>query len=105
MMFVEADAVIAEPVHFLPGIEMFGIGANRDVGLEVAVRQRIGQFAADLEMVELFAIGEQIEDEDLHGHVPSDNMAILPCGGNCRSGYGRRCSCAKRRGKILYMWN
>jgi hypothetical protein len=70
MMLVESDAVIAEPVHFLPGIEMFGIGANRDVGLEVPVRQRVGQLAADLEMIKLFAVGEQIEDENFHGVLP-----------------------------------
>ena len=34
-MLVEADAVIAEPVHLLPGFEMLGIGAHRDIGLEV----------------------------------------------------------------------
>src|SRR5664279_5059206 len=70
MMLVEADAVITEPIHFLPGIEMFGVGPNGDVGLEISVRQRVGEFAANLEMVELFAVSEQIEDEYLHGRVP-----------------------------------
>ena len=37
MMLVEADAVIAEPVHLLPGFEVLGIGPDCDVGLEVAV--------------------------------------------------------------------
>jgi hypothetical protein len=37
-MLVETDAIVAEAVHFLPGIEMFGVGANGDVGLEVSVR-------------------------------------------------------------------
>ena len=70
MMLVEADAVIAELVHLLPGVEMLGIGAHRDIGLEVAAGKRVGELAADLEMVELFAIGEQVEDEDFHGAFP-----------------------------------
>ena len=81
MMLVETDAVIAEAVHFLPGIEMLGVGANGDVGLEVTVRQRIGEFAADLEMVKLFAVGEQIEDENFHGRASPKNLAILLVGG------------------------
>jgi hypothetical protein len=71
-MLVKADAVVAEPIHLLPGLEMLGIGANRDVGLEITVRERVGQLAADLEMVELFAVGEQIKDEDLHGALPGE---------------------------------
>src|ERR1700691_2296696 len=67
MMLVETDAVIAEAVHFFPGVEMFGIGADRNVGLEVAVGQGVGQLAADLEMLKLFAISEQVEDENFHG--------------------------------------
>jgi hypothetical protein len=58
MMLVKADAVIAEPVHLLPGFEMLGIGAHRDVRFEIAVGERIGELDADLEMLELFAIGE-----------------------------------------------
>ena len=69
-MLVEADAVIAEPVHLFPGFEMLGIGAHRNIGLEVAAGERIGELAANLEMVELFAIGEQVEDEDFHGAFP-----------------------------------
>ena len=43
MMLVEADAVIAQPVHLFPGIEMLGVGADRDVRLEMPLAQRIGQ--------------------------------------------------------------
>ena len=45
-MLVEADAVVAEPVDLLPGVEMLGVGAHRDVGLEMRLRQRIGQLVA-----------------------------------------------------------
>ena len=47
-MLVEADAVIAEPVDLLPRREMLGIGARRDVGLEMLAPQRIGQLVPTL---------------------------------------------------------
>src|ERR1700722_16013325 len=71
-MLVEADAVVTEPVPLLPGFQMLGVGPNRDVGLEIPVRERVGQLAADLEMVELFAVGEQIKDENFHGALPGE---------------------------------
>ena len=67
MVLVEADPVIAQAVHLLPGVEMLGVGAHCYVGLEVLLAQRIGQLGAGLQMVEVLAIGEQIEDEDFHG--------------------------------------
>src|SRR5882757_2169576 len=73
-MLVEADAIIAETVHFLPGLEVFGVGA-------------------------------QIEDKDLHGRVSLQNVAILPYGGSSLSGYGQSRCLANRRKKIPYMWN
>jgi hypothetical protein len=63
----EAETVVAETVDLLPGIEVLGIGAHRDVGPEVTRRKRVGEFAAHLQMVEVFAVGEQIENEDFHG--------------------------------------
>ena len=35
VMLVEPDPVIAEPVELLPGVEMLGIGARRDLRLEM----------------------------------------------------------------------
>ena len=64
MMLVEADAVEAEPVGLLPRCEMLGIGADRDLRLEVLARQRIRQLGPDLQMIELFAIGQQIKEKD-----------------------------------------
>ena len=66
MMLVEPDPVIAEPVELLPGVEMLGIGPRRDFGLEMPFRQRIGQLVADLQMIELLAIGQEIKDKDFH---------------------------------------
>jgi hypothetical protein len=65
-MLVEADAVIAQPVHLLPRREMLGIGAHGDVGLEELPAERIGQFRADFHVLEVFAVGQQVEDKDLH---------------------------------------
>ena len=70
MMLVEAHAVVAELVHLLPGRQMLGIGADGDVRLEEFLAQRIGQFRADLHVLEAFAIGQQIEDKDLHANSP-----------------------------------
>ena len=93
MMLVEADAVIAEPVHLFPGFEMLGIGAHRHVGFEVAVRERVGELAADLEMIELFAIGEQVKDENLHDVLP----VSLPRPEAFHGGYGGIGGYAKAR--------
>jgi hypothetical protein len=41
-MLVEADAIVAEPVHLLPDREMLGIGARRDLRIEMILRQGIG---------------------------------------------------------------
>src|SRR5664279_1786303 len=79
MMFVETNAVVPEAVHLFPGIEMFGVGANCHVCLEVTARQRIGQLAADLEMTKLFAVSKQIEDENFHVCLPK--VSILRIGG------------------------
>jgi hypothetical protein len=66
MMLVETDAVIAEPVELLPGCEMLLIGARRHRRAEMPAGQRIRQLAADLQMFELLAVRQEIEDEDLH---------------------------------------
>ena len=78
MVLVEADAVVAEPVHLLPGVEVLGVGADGDLGLEMLRGQRIGQLAADLQMVEIFAVGEQVEDEDFHGGSFPRALLTLP---------------------------
>jgi hypothetical protein len=85
-MLVETDAVMAEPIHFLPGFEMFGVGSHRHVCLEVSVRQGIGELASDFEMVELFAVCEQIEDENLHGRFPYIDIVVLPIRRNLKGG-------------------
>ena len=66
MMFVEADAVIAQAIQLLPGVEMLGVGPHRDVRFEMPFAQRIGQLRPGLQMVEVLAIGEEVEDEDFH---------------------------------------
>jgi hypothetical protein len=67
MMLVEADAVVAQPVELLPRLEMLGIGAYGHIGPEMLLAQRIGQLgAAVFQVIEVLAIGEQVEDEDFH---------------------------------------
>ena len=70
MMLVEADPVIAELVDFFPGVEMLGIGAGGGRRVEMCACQRVRQLGPDLQMVELLAIGQEIEDEDLHMRFP-----------------------------------
>jgi len=53
-------------IELFPGLEVLGIGACGDVGLEIFLWQRVGQFVADFETLELLAIGQEIENEDLH---------------------------------------
>ena len=67
MVLVEADAVVAQAVELLPRVEMLGVSAHRHVGLEMLLAERIGQLGALLDMVEVLAVGEQVEDEDFHG--------------------------------------
>ena len=69
MMLVKAQPVVAELIDQLPGVEVLGIGADRDLGFEMPAGERVGQFGSSLQMVELFAIGQQIEDKNFHGGV------------------------------------
>jgi hypothetical protein len=48
---------------------MLLVGASRDFGLEVAFGERPGQLLATslLEVIELFAIGQEVEAEDFNG--------------------------------------
>jgi len=66
VVLVEPDTVITQAVQFLPGFEVLGIGSHRDPGLEVFLRQRIGQLVADFQMLELLPICQEIEYEDFH---------------------------------------
>src|SRR6185437_5849316 len=66
VMLVEADAVITEPVHFLPRRQMLGIGLRRDRGLEVLFLERERQLVGDFQVVEMLAIRQEVENEDFH---------------------------------------
>jgi hypothetical protein len=65
-MLVEPDAVIAQPIELFPGFEVLGIGAYCDVGLEMLLRQRVGQLASDLQVFELLTVGQEIEYKNFH---------------------------------------
>ena len=66
MVLIEPDPVITEAVQFLPGFEVLGIGSRRYLGLEIFLRQRIGQLVVDFRVLELLAISKEVEDKDLH---------------------------------------
>ena len=66
MVLVEPHSIIPQMVELFPGLEVLGISACGDFGLEIFLWQRVGQFVVDFEMLELFAIGQEIENEDLH---------------------------------------
>ena len=79
MVLVEADPVIAEPVERLPGFEVLGIGAHRRRGVEMPLRERIGEFrAAFLQMVEIGVIRQQVENEHLHGRALPISCSPFP---------------------------
>ncbi len=75
MMLVEADPVIAQAVHLFPGIEMLGVRTDRHVRLEMPLAQGIGQLRARLQMVEVLAVGQKVEDKDFHGTPRSNGDA------------------------------
>ena len=81
MVLVEPDAVIAEAIEFFPGRDVLGIGPYGDLGFEVLVGQWIGQLVADLQMIELFAVGQEIKDEDFH-YCPSPLPLTIPLRGS-----------------------
>ena len=72
MVFVETQPVVAEFIDQFPGVEVLGVGADRDLGFEVASGQRVGEFVALFQVVELLGLGQQVEDEDFHGRVPCE---------------------------------
>ena len=75
VVLVEAYTVEAERVHFFPDREMFLVSARRDLGVEVIARQRIGQMAVCLVLVEVLVVGEEVEKIDFHGQIPCANSA------------------------------
>ena len=66
VVLVQADAVEAELVHLLPGLQMLFVGPRRDLAIVVIERQRIGQILGRFVLIEVLSVGEQVEDEDFH---------------------------------------
>ena len=66
VVLVQPDAVEAELVHLLPGLQMLLIGPRRDLAIVMIERQRIGEILGLLVLVEVLSVGEQVEDEDFH---------------------------------------
>ena len=83
MVLVEADAVVAQPVHRLPRVEVLGVRLHRHLRLEVAPRQRPRQLVALLQVVEVFVVGKQVEHEHAHAGPPCQ-MPRTAAVGNAR---------------------
>ena len=65
-MLVKTDTVEPELIHELPGLKMLRVCLDRDVGLEVLLREGPRQLCPLDEMVQVLAVRQQIKDEDLH---------------------------------------
>ena len=66
VVLVEPHAVVPEPVHRLPGGEVLGVRADGHIRLEVPPGQGPRQLLAVFQMVQMLAVGQQVEDEDVH---------------------------------------
>ncbi len=66
MVLVHPDAVEAQAVHLLPGVQVFGIGLDRRLRIEIAAAEPTRQLSIDPEAVEVGLVVHQVEDEDLH---------------------------------------
>ena len=69
-MLVEADAVEPQFIEFFPGIEMLGIRSHGDGGIEMTFGKGMRQLAVYLQMFDIFAVWQQIEDENFHPNAP-----------------------------------
>ena len=65
-MFVETDPVVTQLVEQFPRIEVLGVRFYRDFSFKMLFGERIRQLFADPQMFEVFTIGQEIENEDLH---------------------------------------
>ena len=66
VVLVQADAVEAELVHLLPGLQMLIVGPRRDLAIVMIERQRVGQILGGFVLVEVLAVGQQVEDKNFH---------------------------------------
>ena len=77
MVLVEPDPVISQMIEFFPGLEVLGISPRGDFGFEVFLWQCVGQLVVDLQVVELFAVSQEIEYEHLHlCSLPRDDQSL-----------------------------
>src|ERR1700739_1908914 len=60
---------------------MLSIGPGCDLRLEILLRQRVGQLAPDLQVLELLTIGQEIEYKDFHWTCPPARISDSICDG------------------------
>ena len=66
-MLIEPNALKPEAVHLGPSLDVFLEGARPDLGVKPVTRQRIRQKLRGLGVLEVGAIGDEIEQKNLHG--------------------------------------
>ena len=76
VVLVQPDAVEAELVHLLPGLQVLLVSLRRDLAIVMIVRQRIGQILGCFVLVEVLAVGEQVENENFHVRAFLDFFAL-----------------------------
>src|SRR6516165_10239296 len=66
-MLIEPNAIKPEAVHLGPRLEMLLERARADLAVKPVTRQWIGQKLRGLGVLEVGAVGDEIEQKNLHG--------------------------------------
>ena len=69
-MLIEPQPVVAELVDQFPCVEVLGIGSDCNLWFKMAAGEGVRKLGTRFQVVELLAIGKQVEDKDFHGTVP-----------------------------------
>ncbi len=78
MVLVERDAVIAQALQLDPGIEMLGIGLDRDRGIKMLFSHRKRQMPIGREVTEILAVLQKIEHEHFHRRFSFARLSRSP---------------------------
>lgn len=68
MALVEAHPVTAEPVELVPCREVLGTGPHGNLRFEMGLGKQTWQAIGGAQVIQRLAIGQQVEDKDLHAH-------------------------------------
>jgi hypothetical protein len=105
VMLIEPNAIKPEAVHFRPGLKVLLEGARADLGVKSVTRQRIGQELRGFGILEVGAVGDEIEQKNLHGKGALTGVLRRMCqavqrfvkrarrNADMRFAAGRKCAC------------